>query len=559
MADRTRKQVFVIGLDSAAPALVERWAGEGKLPVFKRLMETGCYGRLESTAPALTPPAWTTSVTGVNPGKHNIYDFFRVTPEHGKEIVSSNDRGSKAIWNLLDEFGGRSIILNLPITYPAEEFNGIMITGMPTPNVNKGFVSPANIRDEILRLTNGRQLAVDPHKLMRGEEHEFLQDLEAVTDLISRLTTHLINGSDWDFFMVVFDDLDRLQHTFWHHMDPNHTFYDKEKAQIYQDAILHFYQFLEEKIEDIISMLDEETVIMIFSDHGMGPVYRNFHINNFFEERGWLKSKKPLFSMKEILRSMGLSLERMKLFLDSSGMRVLARRLLPPGVKNYVRKNLPAEGIELEIIDWSKTLDWSNSLAYLSSRTGQGIMINRDNVEDYEAFREEIIESLLNLKDPETGRHVVKRVYKKEELFQGPYLNNAPDMLLEPAETYELQEKLGASVFQDVNVSRVPISANHQKEGILLLFSKRDLHQGHNLSDVKIADIAPTVLCALGFSVPRDMDGRVIVEAFDEAFLKNSPVRYSDISLNMESASESMTSTDEAKVADRLRDLGYID
>ena len=225
MNKRAKKRVLAIGLDSAAPDLIERWVREGKLPVFKRLMDSGCYGRLESTEPALTPPAWTSSVTGVNPGKHNIYDFYRITPQHGKEIATSKDRRSKAIWNLLDEFGRRSIILNLPLTYPAEQFNGIMVTGMPTPSLDKSFVTPETLRDEVLRLIGGKKLGVDTNTLLRGDEDQFLKDLERITDRISKLAFHLINNYDWDFFMVVFDDLDRLQHVFWHHMDPRHPFY----------------------------------------------------------------------------------------------------------------------------------------------------------------------------------------------------------------------------------------------------------------------------------------------------------------------------------------------
>ena len=559
MTTRSGKRVIAIGLDSAAPNLIERWVEEGKLPIFGRLIDAGCYGSLESTEPALTPPAWTSSVTGTNPGKHNIYDFFRVTAQHGKKMVSSKDRRSKAIWNLLDEFGKRSIILNLPLTYPAEQLNGIMVTGMPTPSLNKGFVSPANMTDEIVRLIEGKKLAVDVNKLLRGEEDQFLNDLEEVTNRISNLAFHLINTSDWDFFMVVFHDLDILQHTFWHHMDSDHPFYDEEKANTYQYAILHFYQYLEKQIERFHALLDDETVLLIFSDHGMGPIYRNFYINSFFMKRGWLKAKKQTLSIKNILRRTGFSVEQMKLLLDRTRLGGLIKRMLPLNLKTFFRKNLPAELMELDFTDWSKTLDWDNSMAYLCSRTGHGIMINTEKVADYLKFREEIIKALIDLKDPDAGHCVVKRVYKKEEVFRGPHLRNAPDILLELTETYELQEKLGKEILETVSFSRVPISANHYKEGVLILFDKHVLQQGLRLSKVYIADIAATVLYCMGLPIPQDMDGRVITEAFDKEYLKNSPIRYSDIPLQMESVPGAITPAEEEVIADRLRDLGYME
>ncbi len=553
------KKVMAIGLDSASPELIERWVDEGKLPVFRRLMETGCYGRISSTVPALTPPAWTTAMTGVNPGKHNVYDFFKIQPDHKKEVVNAGDRRSKAIWNLLNDSGGRSIILNLPITYPAEQFNGVMVTGMPTPTVKKDFVSPENLLEEVLDLTGGRQLAVDIHTLLRGDEAAFLKDLEVVTERITKLTRHFIEKEEWDFLMVVFDDLDRIQHTFWHHMDPDHPLFDKNKAELYQDAILTFYQYLERQIETLLSGVDDDTLIMVFSDHGMGPIYRNFHINRFFEEQGWLKIKHKIVKPKEILRFLGLSQERIRLFLSVMKLRSIARRMIPAKIKNRVKQYLPAEAMELEFFDWSNLLDWENSKAYLCSRTGQSIMINKNNVEDYEAFRETVIASLLELKDPETGKSVIENAYKKESVFQGPHMDHAPDILIETAELYELQEKPGEAVFADIKPGRVPISANHRQEGILFLSNSQAVRKGCRLSGVAMADIAPTVLYGLGLSVPRDMDGRVLVDAFNQLFLENHPVNYNDISLTLDGTLNSISPSDAEKITDRLKGLGYMD
>jgi len=554
-----KKRVIGIGLDSATPEIIEPWVREGKLPVFKRLMETGCYGRLSSTVPALTPPAWTTSMTGVNPGKHNIYDFFSIQQDNKKRVVNSGDRSSKAIWNLLDDENRRSIIINLPVTYPAETFNGVMVTGMPTPTVKKGFVSPDTVLEEVLNLTDGKPLAVDIHLLLRGKESAFLEDLDRVTHSITRLTRHFMEKEDWDFLMVVFDDLDRIQHAFWHYIDKEHPYYDKEKAEAYQNAILKFYQCLEHQIVQLMESVNDDTLVLIFSDHGMGPIYHNFYINRFFEEQGWLKLKKKKIRPKEILRSIGVSQERVKLFIDAIGLRNIARNFLPASIKNYAKKYFPTEALELETFDWSEILDWEKSKAYLFSRTGQGILINKDNVEDYETFRDNVIESLLELRDPHTGQRVIEHIYKKESIFHGPCLDKAPDILIDPVQIYELQEKPEKEIFSDLKASRVPISANHYREGIVFICNSKSIRNNYQLSKVAIQDIAPTILYGLGMPIPQDMDGQVVVDAFDKTYLKNNPIIYKEIPLNLDGTSNDLSSLDTAKITDRLKGLGYID
>lgn len=559
MGDDIRTRVLAIGLDSATPDLIEPWVKEGKLPVFKRLMETGCYGRLPSTVPPLTPPAWTTSVTGVNPGKHNIFDFFRMGPDNTKATVNAGDRRAKALWNLLEEYGKRSVVINLPMTYPADTLNGVMVTGMPTPSVNKGFVSPAHMSETVLRLTEGMPLAVDVHPLLRGDETGFLNALESVTQRITRLARHFLETEDWDFFMVVYDDLDRIQHTFWHHMDPAHPFYDEENARLYSDAILKFHQYLEQQIDALITGLDDNTLVFVYSDHGMGPVYKNLFINRFFQEQGWLRLNRQTVDTKSVLRRLGLSQERLKLFLSATGLRAVARRLMPTGVKDFIRKQFPAEALEMEFFDWSKILDWDNSKAFLCSRTGQGVIINHDNVNDYEAFRDMVIAGLLDLKDPLTGRPVIRAAFKKEELFSGPYLDSAPDILIAPETTYELQEKPGTAIVEDITAGRVPISANHYQDGVLFLANSRHINKGHRLSGITIADIAPTALHAMGLAVPGEMDGQVIRDAFDKNFMADNPVRFSDTPMLRESKPGTLSADDEAKITDRLKGLGYLD
>ncbi|MEW6587048.1 MAG: alkaline phosphatase family protein, partial [Nitrospirota bacterium] len=439
-----------------------------------------------------------------------------------------------------------------------EQFKGVMVTGMPTPNCDQGFVSPENLREEVLGVIGGKKLGVDVNNFLRGDETEFLKDLEDVTERTAKLGLHLISTLNWDFFMVVFDDLDRLQHVFWHHMDPQHPFYDERKARTYRDVILHFYQFLERQIEAFLPFVDDDTVLFVFSDHGMGPVYRNFYINKFFMERGWLKIRKQAIDTKKILRHSGLSFERIKLFLNRTKLQALIHRVVPSGLRAMIRKGLPADSIEFEVVDWSGILDWDDTSAYFCSKTGRGILINRAKVGDYEKFRDEVIQTLESVKDPGTGKCVINKVYRREEVYSGPCVVNAPDLLVEPAETYELQEAAGKEIFETINMNRIPISAKHHKEGILMVYGKQCLREGVRISDVKLVDIAPTILHILGLPVPHEIDGRVITEAISEEVLRNNPVEYGDIPLQM-GRGGAISREDEAAIVTQLRGMGYMD
>ena len=552
-------RVLAIGLDSAEPSLVESWVQEGKLPLFGRLMREGCYGRLRSTVPPLTPPAWTSSLTGTNPGKHNVFDFFRITSNHSKEVASSADRQSKPLWRILESYGKRSIVINLPNTFPADEFNGVMVAGMPLPRRDTGFVTPAALRDEVLELIEGRFLGISHTHLLQGDIDKFLEDLEAVTARITKLGLHLMKTREWDFTMVVYDDLDRLQHVFWHHMDPNHPFHDPEKADRYQDVLLRFYQYLENQIQALLDALDDDTLLLVYSDHWMGPVYKNLYVNTFFQQNGWLKIKAARPGLKTLLEKTGVSFEDIRLLMGKLGLRRVLRRLVPVQIKRALRQCLPAEGVDLEIIDWSRTLDWKNSKAYLCSKTGHGVMVNRANVDDYEAFRDAVIAALEGLRDPDTGEPVVRKVHRREDIYHGPCVQNAPDLIVDVNEIYQVQEKIGESVIAPLQMARVPIAANHRPEGLYMLSGSGRVDGGKRLDGVNIMDIAPTILYGMGLPVPEEMDGKAAKAAFGEGFRADQPEAQSAMDLSEEGKTEALSESDRENVQTRLRDLGYID
>src|SRR3990167_9571242 len=147
--DISQKKLIGVGLDSATLDILLPLVKDGNLPTFKRLIEGGTYGILESTIPPITPCAWETAMTGVNPGKHNIFDFFSYTPDYGVEVLTSSDRSSLAVWDFLGFANKKTIVFNYPMGYPPKRIEGIFVAGMKTPGINTNFTFPKSIKKEI--------------------------------------------------------------------------------------------------------------------------------------------------------------------------------------------------------------------------------------------------------------------------------------------------------------------------------------------------------------------------------------------------------------------------
>lgn len=265
----SRRRVFLLGLDGATFTLLRPWADEGHLPTLARLMAGGAKGNLRSTIPPTTPVAWTSMVTGVYPGKHGVFGFFRARPgRYDPEAVSSSDRRRPAIWNLLGCAGLRSIVVDVPFTYPPEAIDGIMIAGMGTPDVASEFVHPPPLREAIVREFGPYPLDI----YYRGDVQALLEEAQRLTEHRLALARFLMREFSWDFFMFVLMSLDRIQHVIWKYVDPGHPGYTPEEARRYGPAILAYYRSLDTAIAQLLDVLDAGTVFLIASDHGFKPL-----------------------------------------------------------------------------------------------------------------------------------------------------------------------------------------------------------------------------------------------------------------------------------------------
>ena len=546
-------KIVVIGIDSATFDIIEPLVNQGKLPVFARFMKEGVWGRLQSTIPPVTPPAWTSLVTGKNPGKHGIFDFYGYTTNgYERPIIDSQAIKAKTLWNILSE-GGKSVgIINVPLTYPPEKVNGFLIPGMQYAfDVNKGFTYPKELLSEIEGKFGKYEVVFgDERSLYTNELDHFILKWKEITRKRQEIILYLIEKYNIDFFMPVFYSIDPIQHHFWKFYDESHPQYDEKLAEKYKNVIPEFYQIIDTYIGQILDKLDKNTTVFIVSDHGAGSHLGGFYVNKWLMKEKLLKVKKRYQPLLWV-RWPHIFFKVLKKF----GYPAIAWTI-PLFLYNQLKDRVdPREGLKLsEIIDWKRTK------VYSGNYTEQGIYINLKGREvhgtveqsKYKQLRDYLIEKLLKIVDPKTGEILVDAVLKKEEVYNGPYLQFAPDLfIIMKGGKILIQKDMHNGIFH----YNPHIGGTHRVDGIFL--ARGNLVNGPlKLCNLKIVDLAPTILYLMGIEIPEDMDGRVLKEIIKDDFLKQHSVNYG-VSSRIEGRQGTYGEEDADKIKENLRNLGY--
>lgn len=548
--------LLVIGLDGATLDLVAPWVAAGRLPALAALMERGVWGPLRSTVPAATFPAWTSLVTGVNPGRHGVLDFAeRVPGTYRVRFVNGSHRRTPALWTRLSAAGRRVAVLTVPATYPPEPVDGVMVSGWDTPlttAIDGSFVHPRAFWPEIRRLVGGVPFA-DFQEVSTGPGwHE--RALTSLLDGIERrttLATALLRRERWDALMVVFGESDTVSHHFWRFHDPRSP---RHEASPYGGAIAQVYEALDGAIARLVDAAPPETVVAVVSDHGSGGASdRVLHLNRRLAECGLLT-----------FRPRGGRAAR--------GARALALRAVPARLQGAVLRRAPVTAGRLEGmarfggIDWRGTSAFSEELDYHPS-----VWLNRAHrepegiVDDarYEETRARVVAALTDWCD-DAGRPVLDRVWRREELYDGPFTANVPDLLLEPA----LVDGYGPSCLRSDGPGPalrrlVPseygagkgsgMNGGHRRDG-MMLFAGDGVPSTGRLSAADIVDVLPTLMALSGLPIPAGLDGRPIAGALSAA-----PVVATDDVPPRDGPAVSYGDAGDAEVAARLVALGYLE
>ncbi len=560
-------KLVVIGIDGGTFDILNPWMKQGLLPNLEKIRQEGVWGTLKSVIPPITAPAWTTFYTGKNPGKHGIFDFLSKGQGSYEEIpVNATFCKSKTLWSLLGEGGKKTAVLNMPMTYPPQAVNGVMICDFLSSTKNRDFIYPPQLLDEIEArfgpyYIHGKN--VDAVTLF-AEKHidALINDCVKMSEYKFKVAHFLMGKNNYD--VIVFHEwgTDRIQHWLWHIMDQSHPGHDALLAQKYQGKILDYYRFVDHQIGRTMELAGPRASVCIMSDHGFCPVKRSIDLNVWLMEEGYLTIKKSFVSqIRYWLWKHGLTYETLtSLYEKLIKLGLKPKHLTPREVIGLLRIGPWQALLSLNDADWHSTKAYAKSSPFgqivinLKGREPQGIV---KPGQEYDQMVGQIVAKLKNLCDPQNGRHINGLVYTREEAFTGPFSSDAPDIIYLPqCDGYQAGNVIGfGSNTSFVNFTG--FQASHSMDGIFMARGP-EIKQGTSINDAAITDLAPTILHLMGLKVPDDMDGRILKEIFTNTYLTSNPIEYYTPSEVEEEKSERPESKEEDAIKQRLKDLGYL-
>ena len=533
-----KRKMLLFGLDGGTLNVLRPLADRGIIPFFAKLMKNGLTAPLRSTIPFVSPTAWASFITGKNPGKHGVFDFRSKVPasyDFEKNIPNIPKKGT--IWKYLSDNNLRSLIFNIPMTYPPQPINGSLISGFGTPGINSNFTYPSALKKEIL---DRFDYVLDVYWAAKrvGQESKLLNEITHMTRTQFDVLNHLMQRDSYDFVALGIISTDRIQHRFF---DSIQAYIDDES---YSDDII-------EEILQHMSMVDIRlqqlyeggsfTDLILMSDHGFRRIDKGINLNRFFQNKGWLYFQKNtphrMPNNYNFLRRIGIT---------GHNLRKLARKL---SLNNspLLNKALHSK----EILQWDSTKVFSLTAAsiYLNvkGREPTGVVHQKD----YDSFRDEVMHSLLSFEHQ--GRPVINRVYKREDIYHGPNLDIAPDLIIgDPASRFLIDTTIDQSR-DDVVAPKELMTGDHSIDGVFIA-QGNSFTQGPFIQKPQIVDLLPTILAYYDIPVPNDIDGRVLEEIFADKPIMTT------IQPHDPDDTDDYAYTDDEKndIIENLKGLGYL-
>ena len=554
----SQPKILVVGLDGVPFPLLRRFAAEGRMPNVARLMNEGAAGELASTMPPTSGPAWSSFSTGMNPGKTGIYDFlYRRAGSYVFPPVNTSMRDGRSVWRLMSEAGKRVVVVNLPISYPVEPVNGVLISGWLTPYFATDYTYPPEVAAEI-RSVVGDYRIYPAETFGEGRREAFFTACDELLSMLTETSLHLMRTREWDFFLTVYFDTDRILHQLWHFLDGGHPWRGPRDAGDRSEPVKRYFERLDRDIGRLIAEAGPDTRVVLMSDHGMGRASRFVVLNNLLLETGFMQlASDPLTRLKAFAFKRGLTLRNVHRLADRIGLAKHAE------YKNgyFLDPLLKKVFLSFSNVDWGRTRAYSFGRHYgavfLNVR-GREPLGSVEPGREYERVRDEMIEVLTAHVDRDLGRPLVGRCLKGEEVYHGTRSGEAPDLVLLPVDESDIF--FGLSDFGSNRVwdRTYRYSGMHRDNG-LLVAAGPGLVAGAKTEGARIIDLAPTFLHWLGLGVPEDMDGRPLDSLMADDYRRSHPVTISAGSASpRRSQQHEFTDAEEREIMQRLRDLGYL-
>ncbi|MBN1550190.1 alkaline phosphatase family protein [bacterium] len=560
MVESTHARVFILGLDGATFDLLDPWIDSGYLPNLEKLKRMSAWGVLQSTNPPTTPPAWTTCITGLNPGRHGVYDFT-VSPlqDPNRPLVSSSTAKGLKIWHIFNKFNKRCIVVNVPITYPPEPIDGIMISGMMTPSFESDFTYPNEIKHRIKAVCGNYIPNIDIPKYdveLESDAMAFLDDIKESFERRYEAVRHLMKSEKWDFFMVVFILMDRIQHLFYKYLLPGSHLFNLPHAERIRQRVIEEYQRCDTAIGEIRDSLQHQDMLFVISDHGFGSTDAYFNTNTWLLQNGFLAVNKWEY-LKKSFQHHALTWGNSKLIKSVVPLHQLAK--IRKAFRSKRSSFLSPKSDLVSVINWRETK------AYFASIPSQGIYINESNntisLSETNSLKEQISKKLSEIKNPINGNKLIDQIWYREEIFKGNATKFAPHILFR-MNNYSIlgRQHLGSS--QCFTITQNEPNGFHRSEGVLIVAGK-NIESGQ-INQATITDILPSVLYASGLPIPEGLDGKILTALFKAKYLQSRTPQYFDLDISIENSITQQStipySDDEKKIVqDRLKSLGYLE
>jgi predicted AlkP superfamily phosphohydrolase/phosphomutase len=513
------RKIAVIGIDGTPPSLLFDDT-KIQLPVIRSLTAHGVWGPLRSTDPPITIPAWTSMTTGLDPGQLGLYGFRNrfSHEETDLQIANAAHVSAERLWTMFEEYGGRSVVIGVPQTYPPSGGNGVMIAGFPVPDGRAAFTHPPDAAHEAIVAAGGAYL-VDVEGFRSLDRRTLINELHRMTEARFKATRHFALAEPWTFLMMVEIATDRLHHAFWNRCssgDANGTRYELNSV------ISDYYGKLDLWIGSLLGVLDDSTTVFVVSDHGAKENRGAVAVNEWLLQQGFLTLNAKDSSVPRLTR---------------------------------------------DVIDWPRTLAWAEGGYYariflnVRGRESFGAV----EPADYESVRAEIAERLLSLRD-ETGRPIPVKVLKPEDIYR-EVKNAPPDLMVYFDDLYRRASAAvghGAILVPGDDIG--PDAANHDMDGVFIMTRMEDLRHGRKknvrVEDFGILDIAPTALHEAGLPVPSYLPGAVFdLEAACTRRVTEAVPPPPVVTPEEEAPSTDMkgySREEEELILKRLADLGYV-
>ena len=495
---RTARRALVIGLDGATWDLFEPLVARGRLPILRSLLETSRRGVLRAPFPPVTAPSWTTFATGVDPGRHGVFDFFELVPgRYRKRVIDLSRWPVQPIWRRVEAAGGSAVVVNFPTLARAEQCRGASVAGMLAPAEADSIFEPRVLYDELRRELG--EYRVDTPWPGGGPRSipAYCAAVGRCTRERGRWARRILERRPWNLALVVFVTPDRLQHKVWEALwraRLNDPVNDPQGA-----AALAALDAMDQAIGELITTTRADDDVVLVSDHGFGPARGVFEPNVLLAEAGVLAPR---------------------------ALRVAAARAGKAARSAWRRSSVSQRGRAAAGVGETTTgrafeslIDWRRTRAFALSTTDMGIYVNstdrfpqgcvRGEAEREKVVRE-VVDALQGARDPRTGSRLSIRARRREEIFAGELLRNAPDVCFTVAEgAIHSGTRVDAPLLHDAEFLRG--DGNHRREGIYA-YRGAGVAPGYDRRGAEMRDMAPTILQRIGVDRGEGLDGVPLFE-----------------------------------------------